>query len=224
MLSFQDFFAACTGQWTTERIYHYMPDGEIERSFTDFRVQGLTQGEKEAVLATVNLSHPAANPTELAAGPTFALDWQQVTLEQLPGFAIAFDTRSETGETVSMSLKALFIAEAWVLAGPERPPMPVMPPAAQVPYQSDIELIRGFYLRDEGYSEQGAIAGYFTYQPTRQTLEMTTYYRRSVAVDQMRFLAPNLRARTIVTYQRPSGDELPTAIRLIGFGVEQRQP
>ena len=47
---------------------------------------------------------------------------------------------------------------------------------------------------------------------------MTTYYRRSVAVDQMRILAPDLRLRTIVTYQRPEANELPTMIDLVGFG------
>jgi hypothetical protein len=85
------------------------------------------------------------------------------------------------------------------------------------------EVLQGFYLRDQGYSETGAIAGRFTYQPTRQTLEMTTYYRRSVAVDQMRFVAPDLRLRTIVTYQRPEPGQTPTVIDLVGFGVERRQ-
>jgi hypothetical protein len=85
-------------------------------------------------------------------------------------------------------------------------------------------VIQGFYLRDEGYSEAGAIAGRFTYQPTRQTLEMITYYRRSVAVDQMRIVTPDLRIRTIITYQRPqSNDQPPTVIDLIGFGTERKQ-
>jgi hypothetical protein len=84
-------------------------------------------------------------------------------------------------------------------------------------------MIQGLYLRDEGYSEAGAVAGRFTYLPTRQTLEMTTYYKRSAAVDQMRLVAPDLRTRTIVTYQRPESGEIPTVIDLIGFGVERRQ-
>lgn len=101
--------------------------------------------------------------------------------------------------------------------------MPVLPIAAEVASEPDGEVIQGFYLRDEGYSEAGAIAGRFTYQPTRQTLEMTTFYNRSVAVDQMRLVAPDLRLRTIVTYQRPQPGEVPTVIDLIGFGVEHRQ-
>jgi len=43
-------------------------------------------------------------------------------------------------------------------------------------------------------------------------------------VDQMRLLAPDLRLRTIVTYQRPTDtSELPSVIDLVGFGVERRQ-
>ncbi|WP_348227328.1 phycobiliprotein lyase [Trichocoleus desertorum] len=83
--------------------------------------------------------------------------------------------------------------------------------------------MQGFYLRNAAYSEAGAIAGRFTYQRTRQTLEMTTFYNRSVAVDQMRLIAPNVRLRTIVTYQRPRPHEIPSVIDLIGFGVEHKQ-
>jgi hypothetical protein len=96
-----------------------------------------------------------------------------------------------------------------------------MPLAAQV--SPTEEVIRGFYLRDEGYSEAGAVKSRFTYLPSRQTLEMTTYYRGSVAVDQMRMVAPDLRLRTIITYQRPDANESPTIIDLVGFGVERRQ-
>ncbi len=99
---------------------------------------------------------------------------------------------------------------------------PQLPVAAEVP-EAD-EVIKGYYLRDEGYSEAGAVKSRFTYIPSRQTLEMTTYYRRSVAVDQMRFVTPDLRLRTIVTYQRPESNEPPTVIDLVGFGVERRQP
>jgi len=49
----------------------------------------------------------------------------------LPGFAIAFDT-PETGETVSMSLKALFVADAYVLNAGEAKTVPPPPVAAQV--------------------------------------------------------------------------------------------
>lgn len=202
MLKFQEFFTACTGRWTTERTYHSVLAGEIERSYTEFQVEAITQEQKQQILS---LS---------------ALSGIKVTMEaELPGFAIAFDTRSETGETLSMSLQALFVPDIYVQneSGSQMPP----PLAAQVPMEAG-EVIKGFYLRNEGYSEAGAIAGRFTYQPTRQTLEMTTYYRRSVAVDQMRLLAPDLRLRTIVTYQRPVESIAPSVIDLVGFGVERR--
>lgn len=203
MLKFQEFFTACTGRWTTERTYHSVLAGEIERSYTEFQVEAITQEQKQQILS---LS---------------ALSGIKVTMEaELPGFAIAFDTRSETGETLSMSLQALFVPDIYV----QNESVSEMPPplAAQVPMAADGEVIKGFYLRNEGYSEAGAIAGRFTYQPTRQTLEMTTYYRRSVAVDQMRLLAPDLRLRTIVTYQRPVESIAPSVIDLVGFGVERR--
>lgn len=210
MLSFQEFFAACSGLWKTERIYHYPLDGEVERSFTEFRVSALDGVAKEKILS------PFADDraSELAISPV-ALTSSDLSC---PGFAIAFDTRSETGEEVSMTLNALFVPNTYVTTAVA---LPELPNAAQV--ASNDEVIRGVYLRDEGYSESGAIAGQFTYQPTRQTLEMTTYYRRSVAVDQMRFVAPNLRMRTIVTYQRPETETPPTVITLLGFGVEHRQ-
>lgn len=142
----------------------------------------------------------------------------------MPGFSIAFDTRSETGEEVSMSLKALFVPDTFITSKTvDFEPMP-LPTAAQVPSAPIGEVIQGYYLRNKGYSEAGAIAGRFTYQPTRQTLEMTTYYRRSVAVDQMRFVSPEMRLRTIVTYQRPIDGSLPSAIDLVGFGVEHKHP
>jgi len=59
--------------------------------------------------------------------------------------------------------------------------MPPPPVAAQVA-TPDGEVIQGFTC-GMGYLEPGDPR--FSYQPTRQTLEMTTYHRRSVAVDQM---------------------------------------
>jgi len=210
MLSFQEFFAACSGVWRTERIYHYPLDGEVERSFTEFRVTTLDEAAKAKILSPFTTDRTS----ELAITPT-ALSNPDLSC---PGFAIAFDTRSETGEEVSMTLNALFVPQTYITG---KVTLPQLPTAAQV-VPSD-EVIQGVYLRDEGYSEAGAIAGQFTYQPTRQTLEMTTYYRRSVAVDQMRFVAPDMRMRTIVTYQRPEMAATPTVITLLGFGVEHRQ-
>lgn len=206
MLSFDEFFNACSGLWKTERIYHSLLEGQIERSYTEFRVELISQTQKQEILAQSDISN-----LETA---------KLIEQKKIPGFAITFDTRSQTGETVSMSLQALFVPDTYL---PNRSPISKLPPppiSAQVTLEPG--LIQGFYLRDKGYSEVGAIAGRFSYQPVRQTLEMTTYYQRSVAVDQMRLVAPDVRMRTIVTYQRPQQGEIPTTIDLIGFGVERR--
>lgn len=209
MLNFSDFFTACTGIWKTERIYHSMLQGEIERSYTQYQVTPLADEQKLQMLSL---------PLGGLKIDTALLHSEEAIY---PGFAIAFDTVSETGEQVSMSLKALFIPDAY--ANDETAsPLPPLPSAAQI--SPTEELIQGFYLRDEGYSEAGATKSRFTYLPSRQTLEMTTYYRNSVAVDQMRMVAPNLRVRTIITYQRPDANTMPTIIDLVGFGVERREP
>lgn len=220
MLSFAEFFVNCIGQWTTERTYHFLPDGKIERSHTEFRADLLLLNEKERIITQ---SNAAADPLN---GVKLDLVQAMQDEKSTPGFAIGFDTVSEHGERVSMSLNALFIPDTFVTqTGTQLPPLPLV---AQVALAPDAELVQGFYLRDEGYSEAGAIAGRFTYQATRQTLEMTTYYRQSVAVDQMRLVSPTVRLRTIVTYQRPPANPhpasniLPTEITLIGFGVEQK--
>jgi len=209
MLDFQEFFTACTGLWKTERIYYSVLQSQVERSYTEFRVEPLTGDQKQQVLSVSSLE-----------GIKF--DMGQVQSDEIvcPGFAIAFDTISETGEQVSMSLKALFIPDTYIIPD-ETAEVPMMPLAAQVPAAQ--EVIQGYYLRDEGYSEPGAVKSRFTYLPSRHTLEMTTYYRRSVAIDQMRLVAPDLRLRTIITYKRPESGEIPTVIDLAGFGVEQRQ-
>lgn len=215
MLNFQDFFMACAGIWKTERTYHSILEGEVERSYTEFRVEPLEASEKQRILTGSSPNGDAFS--DLKVDPRIMNDPLV-----MPGFAIAFDTRSEKGEEVSMTLKALFIPDRYVIS--KSPTLAVMPlpTAAQVPIDPQGKIIQGFYLRDKGYSEAGAIAGRFTYQPTRQTLEMTTYYSRSVAVDQMRLVTPDLRLRTIITYQRPSDDALPSVIDLVGFGVERK--
>lgn len=208
MLNFGEFFHSCTGLWKTERIYHSLQPGEIERSYTEFSVELITQAQKQEILQQSVLSNFGTDTTKL--------NEQQ---DAFPGFAIAFDTQSEKGETVSMSLQALFVPDAYI---PKQANIEVLP--SPVTAQIDnTETIQGFYLRNKGYSEAGAIAGRFSYQPVRQTLEMTTYYQRSVAVDQMRLIAPDVRLRTIVTYVRPQPGEIPSTIDLIGFGVERRQ-
>lgn len=220
MLTFQDFFTACSGFWTTQRTYHSLSQSEVERSYTEFRVDPLTPDQKQQMLPPSEKQGSLFN--QICLIPKYL-----EAPEQLPGFAIAFDTRSEKGEQVSMSLRALFIPD-FCLSSETTLELPPLPPVAQIS-GGEGEGVQGFYLRDEGYSEAGEIVGRFTYQLTRQTLEMTTFYRRSVAVDQMRLIAPNLRLRTIVTYRRPqtaTGEatmEPLQTIDLIGFGVEHRQ-
>ena len=203
MMSFQDFFQACDGTWSTDRTYHYYDQGEIERSHTDFTAKTLDKPIKSKLLAAVMPSGVTAD-----------------AVADSPGFAIQFDTVSESGVAVGMSLQALFVPERFVTSDDTVQNVPA-PMAAQI--SDPGELVRGFYLRNQGYSEKGAIAGRFTYLPTRQTLEMTTVYSQSVAVDQMRFIDHNTRLRTIVTYRRPEENIVPTEISLVGFGLERRQ-
>jgi hypothetical protein len=206
MLTFQEFFAICNGFWTTERTYHYQPSGEIERSYTEYQVDPLSDVEKRRIITLALPPGTAMIPDSEA---------------QCPGFTIAFDTVSETGDRKAMSLTALFVLDALMpeakFAEPLAPSI-----AAQIP-ASDPDIQQGYYLRDEGYSEAGAIAGRFTYQPTRRILEMTTVYARSVAVDQMRIISPDTRLRTIVTYQRPIDQSPPSIISLVGFGLERKR-
>lgn len=220
MLTFEEFFTACAGTWKTERTYHSVQTGEVERSYTEFQAKTLDQSEKQLILT----GSPSRTSTPEGAFSGIKIDIDRLLNEPLGwfGFAVAFDTRSETGEEVSMKLKALFVSDEYVLEKPaDLKPLP-LPIAAQVPLDPAGEIIQGFYLRDKGYSEAGAIAGRFTYQPTRQTLEMITYYSRSIAVDQMRFIKPDLRLRTIVTYDRTSDAEIPSTVTLVGFGMEQK--
>jgi hypothetical protein len=208
MLEIKDFFSACVGNWKTERTYHYPLQNEVERSYTEFNVAGLSLAEKSQISSSF-LPVGAMSATE--------------EIDRFPGFRIGFDTVSEKGERVAMNLKALFVPDRAILA-PDllgRDPLaPATPLTAEI--LDSPEIVRGLYLRDEGYSETGAITGRFTYLPSRQTLELVTYYSRSVAVDQLRLISPTSRLRTIVTYQRPQPGEVPTVINLVGFGLEQK--
>jgi CpeS-like protein len=209
MLCIEDFFAACSGIWKTERIYHYPLTGEVERSYTEFNVELLTAAEKHRTSSSFI-------PAELFK--------EDCNSDRAHGFGISFETLSETGEAVSMRLKALFVPDDFLTHPDQLSPdaaAPGLPLAAELPETT--EVIQGFYLRDEGYSESGAITSRFTYLPSRQTLEMTTYYSQSVAVDQMRLLSPHLRLRNIVTYQRPAPGMVPSVINLVGFGMERRE-
>jgi CpeS-like protein len=208
MLEIQDFFSACIGNWKTERTYHYPRHNEVERSYTEFNVAGLESVEKDRISS--------------AFLPVGCMD-AAAQIDRFPGFRIGFNTVSEKGERVAMNLKALFVPDR-AISVPDLLPIdrlaPALPLVAEIP--DSPELVRGLYLRDEGYSESGAITGRFTYQPTRQTLELVTYYSRSVAVDRLQLINTHSRLRTIVTYRRPEAGVIPTEIDLVGFGLEQK--
>lgn len=208
MLEIQDFFSACVGRWNSDRTYHYPLQNEVERSYTKFNVAELTSVEKHQISSASLPVGAILDPNEI---------------DRSPGFRIGFDTVSEKGERVAMNLKALFVWDRSIVAPhliPSDPLAPASPLSAEI--LDSTEVVRGLYLRDEGYSETGAITGRFTYLPSRQTLELVTYYSRSVAVDQLRLISPTSRLRTIVTYQRPQPGEVPTVINLVGFGLEQK--
>ena len=63
MLNFQAFFTTCTGIWKTERIYHSILQGQVERSFTEFRVESLSSAQKQQILSISALSGLEVEPT-----------------------------------------------------------------------------------------------------------------------------------------------------------------
>ncbi|WP_255524961.1 phycobiliprotein lyase [Trichocoleus sp. FACHB-591] len=126
MLSFKDFFITCAGTWTTERTYHFVTESRLERSYTEYQVQPLTAADKKQILL---LSETATLQLQVAKNDFSALIEDQ---DNLPGFAIAFNTRSETGETVAMSLQALFVADSLVVASTTTGSAPLLPIAAQI--------------------------------------------------------------------------------------------
>lgn len=95
------FFDCCIGQWSIERTYHYVAQQEVERSHTDFRVDGITPELRRKVLADNGYG---------------SVD----DIDHLPGFQLAFHTVSDKGEEVSQELRALFVPKqqaGTVLAG-----------------------------------------------------------------------------------------------------------
>jgi hypothetical protein len=112
MLSAENFFAVCAGQWQADRIYHYPLRREIERSHTKFNAENLTSGEKHQISSSFI-------PREF-----FKSD---AAIEHSYGFAIAFATKSETGEEVSMCLKALFIPDTPIAYPEKLPKDPIAP-------------------------------------------------------------------------------------------------
>lgn len=90
---FQYFFDCCVGNWATERTYHYMTRGEVERSHTDFGVHPLTTELKTLVLTDNQYPIPD-------------------DLDALPGYHLAFNTVSDKGERVSQQLNLLFVPKS----------------------------------------------------------------------------------------------------------------
>lgn len=176
---FHQFFEHCIGQWSTERTYHYLTHQEVERSHTDFVVQPLTPEHKQKVLSDNNYE-----PTQVKA---------------LPGFHLAFNTISETGEKVSQALNMLF-----------------------VPKSEGTSILTGDYLRDQAYEEARPIISQFQFNSESRELLMTTQYTRVVSVDSITLINPNLRIRRIFNYRRPAEGEALIELVLVGFGVEQK--
>lgn len=178
---FQTFFDHCVGTWVTERTYHYLRQQEVERSHTEFIIHPVSSEIKAQVLA----DNETVSEQDLA---------------ELPGYQLAFQTVSETGERVSQQLNLLF-----------------------VPRKMEDCIIEGDYLRDRAYEENRPIVSHFRYHiPTRELL-MTTNYTRVVSVDSIMMVNPNLRIRKILNYQRPPENQPLEQVVLAGFGVEQKQ-
>lgn len=176
---FHQFFNHCVGSWQTERTYHYLSQQEVERSHTDFVVEPLTGERKQKVLSDNN--------------------YTQTAVENLPGFHLAFNTVSETGEKVSQALNMLF-----------------------VPTAETASILRGDYLRDRAYEEDRPIISQFHFNPETRELLMTTHYTRVVSVDSITLVNPQLRIRKILNYRRPAEGEALNDVVLVGFGVEQK--
>lgn len=87
---FQEFFDCCVGQWISERTYHYLSHGDIERSQTTFQIDPISSQQKAQVLNDNQFPVPEQ-------------------LETLPGFHLVFHTVSDKGEVVDQSLNLLFV-------------------------------------------------------------------------------------------------------------------
>lgn len=80
--------------------------------------------------------------------------------------------------------------------------------------------LEGDYLRDRAYEEARPIISAFRFDSTTRELLMTTNYTRSVSVDSITLINPDLRIRKIINYQRPKEGEPLEKVLLVGFGVE----
>lgn len=124
---------------------------------------------------------------------------EQSNLEDLPGYHLEFATISEKGDRVNQALNMLF-----------------------VPERQEGAIVTGAYLRDRAYEESRPIVSHFRFNPENRELLMTTTYTRTVSVDSIMLINPNLRIRKILNYRRPVEGEALQEIGLVGFGVEQK--
>lgn len=120
-----------------------------------------------------------------------------VNLDDLPGFELKFQTLSEAGAAVSQELRMLF-----------------------VPHREEAGWLEGDYLRDRAYEEARPIVSRFRFNRATAELQMTTNYTRTVSVDSILMVNPNLRIRRILNYAKPGEGEPLRDVTLVGFGVE----
>ena len=92
IIKFNEFFDHCIGNWVSKRTYHYLAQGEIERSRTEFEIIPLSEEQKQKVLS--DNQYP-----------------NQSDFSLIPGFSLAFYTISEKGEEVSQQLNLLFVVK-----------------------------------------------------------------------------------------------------------------
>ncbi len=178
---FHYFFDCCIGGWHTERTYHDLNRQDVERSSTDFTIRTLTPPLCERVLQKNCYSSA------------------RLSINNLLGFHLAFETLSERGEEVGQQLNMLFI-----------------------PTTETNSLVQGDYLRDQGFEDNAPIVAHFQFDPVALELKMTTTYSAVVALDSIILLNPRLRLRQILTYARPDDNQPPTDLIMAGFGVEQK--
>jgi hypothetical protein len=120
-------------------------------------------------------------------------------LADIPGFNLNFYTISEKGEEVRQALNLLFVVKG-----------------------ENNGYLEGDYLRDRAYEEARPIISDFRFDSTTRELLMMTHYSRTVSVDSITLVNPDLRIRKIINYQRPNeGKPLETVV-LVGFGVEKK--
>jgi hypothetical protein len=122
-----------------------------------------------------------------------------LSLNDCPGFNLEFHTISEKGERVSQNLNLMFVAKTEIDG-----------------------YLAGDYLRDKAYEEAKPIVSSFRFSLENKELLMTTHYTRTVSVDSITLINPNLRIRKIINYTKPLSNEPLEKVTLVGFGVEKK--